>query len=100
MSDQTQDRDRRLAGVFQQVSQALVSNLDLQDLLGAVVDQAMAVLDGRIHISCNDIRHAAIPVLRHRIAPNFQAQAEGMNSEKLIERLVQTVPEPNIPKYE
>jgi MoxR-like ATPase len=42
----------------------------------------------------------AIPVLRHRISPNFQAQAEGMTSESIIERLLASVPEPTIPKYE
>jgi MoxR-like ATPase len=62
--------------------------------------KAIAAMDGRPSVSLDDIRKVAIPVLRHRIAPNFQAQAEGMNSEKLIERLVATVPEPNIPKYE
>jgi MoxR-like ATPase len=62
--------------------------------------KAIAAMDGRPSVSLEDIRRVAIPVLRHRIAPNFQAQAEGMNSEKLIERLVETVPEPNIPKYE
>jgi MoxR-like ATPase len=42
----------------------------------------------------------AIPVLRHRIAPNFQAQAEGYTSESIIERLIEEVPEPKIRKYE
>ncbi|MGD9147231.1 MAG: ATP-binding protein [Anaerolineae bacterium] len=50
MSDQIQDRDRRLAGVFQQISQALVSNLELRDLLGVVVDQAIATLDADVAI--------------------------------------------------
>ncbi|MBD3673932.1 MAG: MoxR family ATPase [Planctomycetaceae bacterium] len=62
--------------------------------------KAIAAMDGRPSIALDDIRRVAIPVLRHRISPNFQAQAEGMTSEKIIERLVQTVPEPTIPKYE
>ncbi len=62
--------------------------------------KAIAAMDGRPSIALDDIRKVAIPVLRHRISPNFQAQAEGMTAESIIERLVQTVPEPNIPKYE
>jgi MoxR-like ATPase len=41
----------------------------------------------------------AVPVLRHRIATNFQAQAEGLTSESIIERLVKETPEPEIPKF-
>jgi MoxR-like ATPase len=42
----------------------------------------------------------AIPVLRHRISTNFQAQAEGLTSEGIISRLLEEIPEPAIPKYE
>ncbi len=62
--------------------------------------KAVAAMDGRPSVTLDDIRKVAIPVLRHRIAPNFQAQAEGLSSEAIIERLLETVPEPNIPKYE
>jgi len=62
--------------------------------------KAIAAMDGRPSVALDDIRRVAIPVLRHRISPNFQAQAEGMTAETIIERLVQTVPEPTIPKYE
>jgi len=62
--------------------------------------KAMAAMAGRPSVSLEDIRRVAIPVLRHRIAPNFQAQAEGYSAESLIERLIQEVPEPRIPKYE
>jgi len=62
--------------------------------------KAIAAMDGRPSIALDDIRKVAIPVLRHRISPNFQAQAEGMTAETIIERLIQTVPEPTIPKYE
>ncbi len=41
----------------------------------------------------------AIPVLRHRVSTNFQAQAEGMAAEDVIMRLLNEVPEPAIPKY-
>ncbi|HUG18690.1 MAG TPA: MoxR family ATPase [Planctomycetaceae bacterium] len=62
--------------------------------------KAIAAMDGRPSVALDDIRRVAIPVLRHRISPNFQAQAEGMTSESIIERLLASVPEPTIPKYE
>ena len=62
--------------------------------------RAMAAMDGRPVVSLDDIRKVAIPVLRHRIAPNFQAQAEGYTPESIIERLIREVREPEIRKYE
>ena len=61
--------------------------------------KAMAAMDGRPSVSMQDIRRVAIPVLRHRISTNFQAQAEGMDPETVITRLLDEVPEPKIPKY-
>src|SRR5437868_9187077 len=46
--------------------------------------KAMAALDGRFSVAVDDIKKVAIPVLRHRIATNFQAQAEGRTSEDII----------------
>ena len=46
----------------------------------------MAAMDGRFSVSLDDIRKVAIPVLRHRISTNFQAQAEGQTTESLIQR--------------
>ncbi len=42
----------------------------------------------------------AIPVLRHRISTNFQAQAEGITPEDIIQRLLRETPPPVIPKFE
>jgi MoxR-like ATPase len=42
----------------------------------------------------------AIPVLRHRISTNFQAQAEGQTTETLIRRLIAEIREPEVPKYD
>jgi len=39
-------------------------------------------------------------VLRHRISPNFGAQAEGLGSDEIVARLIEEVPEPSVPKYE
>jgi MoxR-like ATPase len=61
--------------------------------------KARAVLEGRIHVSCNDVRKAAFPVLRHRILVNFAADSEGVTPAKLIERLLAAVPEPSEKDY-
>ena len=62
--------------------------------------KAMAAMDGRYSVSLDDVRKVAIPVLRHRLSVNFQAQAEGQTTESLIKRLIAEVREPETPKYE
>ena len=61
--------------------------------------KAFAAMDGRFSVAIDDIRKAAIPVLRHRIGTNFQAQAEGKSSEDLIVELLKVVSEPEPPKF-
>ncbi|MBI1324311.1 AAA domain-containing protein [bacterium] len=51
-----------------------------------------AVLNGRIHVGVEDIRSVAAPVLRHRIVTNFNAEAEGMKTDDVIERVLKQVP--------
>jgi MoxR-like ATPase len=62
--------------------------------------KARAVLEGRIHVSCNDIRSAAMPVLRHRILTNFSADSEGLKSVDIVQRLLSEVKEPGAETYE
>ena len=62
--------------------------------------KARAVLEGRIHVSCNDVRSAAMPVLRHRILTNFSADSEGLNSISIVKRLLEEVKEPGVETYE
>ncbi|CAN5709997.1 MoxR family ATPase [soil metagenome] len=62
--------------------------------------KAMAAMDGRFSVSLDDVRKVAIPVLRHRISTNFQAQAEGQSPDDLIRRLVAEIREPDVPKYD
>ena len=61
--------------------------------------KALAAMDGRFTVAIEDVQKVAVPVLRHRISTNFQAQAEGMTTEKLIARLVKEIPVPEQPKY-
>jgi len=62
--------------------------------------KAYAAMDGRYSVSLDDVRRAAVPVLRHRIACNFAAQAEGLDTVRLIQQLIEAVKEPALPKYE
>ena len=58
-------------------------------VLGA---KARAVLHGRYYVSCEDIRAVAIPVLRHRILTNFNAEADGVKPDDIVRRLIDTIP--------
>lgn len=62
--------------------------------------KAVAAMDGRPSVSLDDVRKVAVPVLRHRVSTNFQSQAEGLNAEDIIGRLLEEIPEANIAKYE
>jgi len=61
--------------------------------------KAIAAMDGRFSVALEDIRKVCVPVLRHRLSTNFQAQAEGLTAEDLIHKLVKEIPEPEIPKF-
>ncbi|WP_442512118.1 AAA family ATPase [Novipirellula sp. SH528] len=56
--------------------------------------KAIAAMNGRFSVDPSDIQRIALPVLRHRIATNFQAQAEGMDTDAVIERLLKDIPVP------
>jgi len=60
-------------------------------ILGA---KARAILHGRYAVTADDVRALAFPVLRHRIITNFNADAEGIDVDQIIERILETVPEP------
>ncbi len=62
--------------------------------------KALAAMEGRFSVAIDDIKKVAVPVLRHRVSTNFQAQAEGMNNEDVIVRLLKELPVPEIPKFE
>jgi MoxR-like ATPase len=54
--------------------------------------KARAILHGRYHVTTEDIDVAAYPVLRHRIITTFNAEAEGIKTDHIIDRLLKTVP--------
>ena len=53
--------------------------------------KARAALRGRCHVSIEDIQELCLPVLRHRIIPNFAARSEGQTPDSLIEKLLAEV---------
>jgi len=55
--------------------------------------KARALLNGRFAVSCEDVRALAEPVLKHRIIVNYRAEAEGIDSSQIIQKLLQSVPE-------
>jgi len=52
-----------------------------------------ALLDGRYAVSFDDIRLAALPSLRHRLILSFQGEAEGVDPDQIVDRVVQATPE-------
>jgi MoxR-like ATPase len=60
-------------------------------LLGA---KANALLDGRVHVSVDDIRYVAPPVLRHRLATSFRAESDGVTPDHIVEKLFKDIEEP------
>jgi MoxR-like ATPase len=52
-----------------------------------------SLLDGRFNLSCEDIRAAVHPALRHRISLNFEAETRGFTTDALLDQIVAAVPE-------
>ena len=62
--------------------------------------KAIAAMAGRFSVAVADIQRIAVPVLRHRVSTNFQAQAEGMDAEAIVLKLLDEIQPPNAEKYE
>jgi MoxR-like ATPase len=56
--------------------------------------KARALMKGRFHVSVQDIRALSHPILRHRIIPNFYAESERVNADKIVDMLLEVVPPP------
>lgn len=57
-----------------------------------VAGKARALLQGRLFVTTEDIEALAPPVLRHRIVPTFGAQAEGVNADQIVDRMLKETP--------
>jgi MoxR-like ATPase len=60
-------------------------------VLGA---KARALTQGRYHVSFEDIRALAHPVMRHRVLTNFHAESEGISTDSIVDKLLEAVPVP------
>ena len=56
--------------------------------------KARALLHGRHHVSVKDIQALAKPIFRHRVLPNFYAEAEGVTADRIVDQLIDAVPPP------
>ena len=54
--------------------------------------KALALMRGRLYVTIEDIEFVAPPVLRHRLVPNFNAEAEGISVEQIIEKILTMIP--------
>lgn len=62
-----------------------------QAMLGTA--RVNALMDGRFNVSCDDIRHVAYPALRHRVILNFEGEAEGVDTNAILEAIIDATPE-------
>ena len=56
-----------------------------------------ALMQGRLHVSTDDVRELALPALRHRIILNFDAHADGRSEDDLLLEMLESLPEPAMP---
>ena len=56
-----------------------------------------ALMQGRLHVSTEDVRELALPALRHRIILNFDAHADGRTEDDLLLEMLESLPEPTMP---
>ncbi len=66
-------------------------------VLGA---KSRALLHGRFNVAAEDVRAIAKPVMRHRLFTNFNADAEGITADGIVDHLIQNVPEPQVSDYQ
>lgn len=59
----------------------------------ALASKVRALLAGRFNVSFEDIRRAYLPAMRHRVVPNFEAQAEGITSDQVLLEILDQVPQ-------
>src|SRR5206468_1222580 len=54
--------------------------------------KAHAILRGQVYVSCEDVAAVAVPILRHRLIPNFAAQSEGITSDEITRKILAAIP--------
>ena len=59
----------------------------------ALAAKVRALLDGRYNVSFEDVRRVYLPALRHRVLLNFEAQAEGLDTDQVLLEILEKLPE-------
>ncbi|HTW93750.1 MAG TPA: MoxR family ATPase [Tepidisphaeraceae bacterium] len=59
----------------------------------SLASKVKALLDGRFHVSFQDVKQVVIPSMRHRIIMNFEGEAEGMTTDAILERVIAETPQ-------
>ena len=59
----------------------------------ALASKVRALLEGRYNVSFEDVRRCYLPALRHRVIPNFEAQAEGIDTDHVLLEILEKVSE-------
>jgi len=54
--------------------------------------KARAILNGQVHVSCDDVAAVTVPIFRHRLIPNFAAQSEGVTSVDITNKILAAIP--------
>jgi len=62
------------------------------DVMAAAAAKARAVLQGRTHGTAEDVRRVAHAVLRHRLIPNFNAEADQVSTDAIIQGMLDEIP--------
>ena len=71
---------------------AKILDRDPDELL-ALAGKVRALLEGRYNVSFEDVRRVFLPAMRHRVLLNFEAQAEGIEPDKVLLDILEKVPE-------
>ena len=58
-----------------------------------IAGKVYAAMEGRLQVDFRDIKRAAIPALRHRVLLNFEGEAEGIDTQSIVEQILEHVPE-------
>ena len=59
-----------------------------------LASKARALTHNRYHVTYDDIRSLAAPILRHRVLVNFHAESDRLDSDAILKRLIEAKPEP------
>jgi MoxR-like ATPase len=56
--------------------------------------KARALMEGRYHVTSDDLRKLALPILRHRVLPNYYAESDGVTIDSILSQMLESLPEP------